>query len=72
MNRAADNDGVIERNPDETTINIRSKSHLKNVHKKPIEMESDLSLRDFEIRKLKFPDFLVLTGVNEALRHPFI
>ena len=50
-NRAEDNDGEIEGNPDETAVNVRPKARLKNVHKKPIEMQSDISLKDFEIWK---------------------
>ena len=49
-------------------INVRPKAHLKNVHKKPVEMESDISLKDFEIWRRKFSDYLVLTGLNEAPR----
>ena len=41
---------------------------MKNVHKKPIEMQSDISLKDFEIWKRKFKDYLVLTGLNDAPR----
>ena len=47
INRAEDNDGEIEGNPDETAINVRPKAHPKNVHEKPIEMQSDISLKDF-------------------------
>ena len=65
-NRAEDNDGEIEGNPEETAINARPKVHLKNVHKKPVELESDISLKDFETWRRKFSDYLVLTGLNEA------
>lgn len=68
INRANDDDGGIEGNLEETAINVRTKSHVNNVHKKPVEMESDISLKDFEILKRKFSDYLVLTGLNEAQR----
>ena len=68
INRAEDNDGEVEGNPDETATNARPKAHLKNVHKKPIEMQSDISLKDFEIWKRKFADYLILTGLNDAPR----
>ena len=67
-NRAEDHDVEVEGNQDETTTNARPKNHLKNVHKKPIEMQSDISLKDFEIWKRKFKDYLVLTGLNDAPR----
>ena len=67
-NRSEDHDGEVEGNPDETATNARPKAHLKNVHKKPIEMQSDISLKDFEIWKRKFADYLVLTGLNDAPR----
>ena len=66
--RAENNDEEIEASPDGVAINVRPKAHLKNVHKKPVEMESDISLKDFEIWKRKFSDYLVLTGLNEAPR----
>ena len=47
-------------------INVRPKAHLKNVHKKPVELESDISLKDFETWRRKFTDYLVLTGLSEA------
>ena len=50
-NRAEDHDVEVEGNQDETTTNARPKAHLKNVHKKPIKMQSDISLKDFEIWK---------------------
>ena len=48
--------------------NVRPNVHLKNRHKKPVELESDISLKDFEIWKRKFSDYLVLTGLNDAPR----
>jgi len=53
INRADDNIGGTEDNLEETATNVRPKNHLKNVHKKPIEMQSDISLKDFEIWKRK-------------------
>ena len=61
-------DGGTEGNLEETAINVRPKAHVNNVHKKPVEMESDISLKDFEIWKRKFSDYLVLTGLNDAPR----
>ena len=49
-------------------INVSPKVHLKNIHKKPVELESDISLKDFEIWRRKFSDYVVLTGLNEASR----
>ena len=57
-NRAEDHDEEVEGNPDETATNARTRPHLKNVHKKPIEMQSDISLKEFEIWKRKFSDYL--------------
>ena len=66
IKRAEDNDGKIEGNLDETAINVRPKVHLKNVHKKAVILESDISLKDFETWRRKISDYLVLTGLNEA------
>ena len=49
-------------------IHVRPKAHLKNVHKKPVELESDISLKDFKIWRRKFSDYLDITGLNEASR----
>ena len=49
INRANDNAGETEGNSDETAVNITPNAHVKNVHKKPVDMESDTSLQDFEI-----------------------
>ena len=68
INRANDNDGEIEGNPEETAINVRPKAYVMNVLKKPVEIESDISLKNFEIWKRKFSDYQVLTGLNEAPR----
>ena len=68
INRADDNIGGTEDNLEETATNVRPKNHLKNVHKKPIEMQSDISLKDFEIWKRKFKDYLALTGLKDAPR----
>ena len=62
----ADHDGEADSNLEETATNVRTRNHLKNVHKKPTEMESDISLKDFETWKRKFKDYLVLTGLNDA------
>ena len=39
-NRTGYNEEEIETNPDEMAVNVRPKVHLKNVHKKPVELES--------------------------------
>ena len=48
-NRTYNNEEEVKKNPDELAINVRPKAHLKNVHKKPVEMESDRSPKDFDI-----------------------
>ena len=47
-NRTHNNDVDEGTNPTEMAINVRPKANLKNVHTKTIEMESDISLKDFE------------------------
>ena len=67
-NIAEDHDAEVEGNQYKTATNARPKAHLKNAHKKPIEMQSDIIPKDFEIWKRKFKDYLVLTGLNDAPR----
>ena len=66
IDRAGDDGGEIEDNLEKMAINDSPKAHLKHVHKKPIEIESDISLGDFEIWEQKFSDYIVLTGLNKA------
>ena len=55
-NRTDNNEEEVETNPSGMATNVRPKAHLKNVHKKPAEMESDISLKDFEIWIRNFSD----------------
>ena len=46
--------------------NARPKAHVKNVRKKTVEMESEINLKDFEMWKLKFSDYLASKGLNDT------
>ena len=50
-NEVNGNDEEIEIGLVEMATNAPSKAHMKNVHKKPIKMQSDISLKDFKIWK---------------------
>ena len=62
------NGDEIETNQDGISINVRANAHLKYIHKKLTEMEAIISLKDFEIWKRKFSDYLVLAGLSYAPR----
>ena len=71
-NEVNGNDEEIETGLVEMATNAPSKAHMKNVHKKPIKMQSDISLKDFKIWKRKFSDYLIKMGLNDAPRQTSI
>ena len=54
-------DPTNEEDGHEIATHVRPNAHPKNIHKKPPEMDGDISLKDFEIWKRKFLDYLVIS-----------